>query len=156
MDRRAGQRGLSMIGFLFVAVVIVVCVMLGFRVTPSYIEYYSVEKALARALNETKDLNSPSEIRKSFQKFADAGYIESVTEKDVEIVKTKNEITASASWTRKLPLVGNASLLLDFEASATRCSIPPVAVAIGRGRRPSRLLTNSDSYSAGRSLFARR
>ncbi len=40
--------------------------------------------------------------------------------KDVDVVKNKNEVTASASWTRKLPLVGNASLLLDFEASATR------------------------------------
>jgi hypothetical protein len=120
MHERARERGLSMIGFLFVAVVAVVCVMIGFRVTPAYIEYYSVEKALQRALNETRDLNSPIEIRKSFQRFADSGYIESVTEKDVEIVKNKNEITASASWTRKLPLVGNASLLLDFEAVATR------------------------------------
>jgi len=120
MDEPQSQRGLSMIGFLFVAVVVVVCVMIGFRVAPAYIEYYSVTKALERALNETKDLNSAAEIRKSFQKYADAGYIESVTDKDIEVVKNKNEITASASWTRKLPLVANASLLLDFEASATR------------------------------------
>jgi len=120
MHQRQSQRGLSMIGFLFVAVVVVVCVMIGFRVTPAYVEYYSVTKALERALNETKDLNSAAEIRKSFQKYADAGYIESVNGKDIEIVKTKNEITASASWSRKLPLVANASLLLDFDASATR------------------------------------
>ena len=120
MHERWRQRGLSMIGFLFVAVVVVVCVMIGFRVTPAYIEYYSVNKALERALYEAKDLNSATEIRKSFDRYADSGYIESVTGKDVEVVKTKNEVTASASWTRKLPLVGNASLLLDFEASATR------------------------------------
>jgi hypothetical protein len=29
-------------------------------------------------------------------------------------------VTASATWTRKLPLVANVSLFLDFEASATR------------------------------------
>jgi Domain of unknown function (DUF4845) len=120
MHQRQTQRGLSMIGFIFVAVVVVVCVMIGFRVTPAYIEYYSVTKALERALNETKDLSSAAEIRKSFQKFADAGYIESVNGKDIEIVKNKNEITASASWSRKLPLVANASLLLDFDASVTR------------------------------------
>ena len=40
MHERKRQRGLSMIGFLFVAVVVVTCVMIGFRVTPSYIEYY--------------------------------------------------------------------------------------------------------------------
>jgi Domain of unknown function (DUF4845) len=120
MHERQPQRGLSMIGFLFVAIVVVVCVMLAFRVAPAYIEYYSVNKALEKALSETKDLNSAAEIRKNFQRVADAGYIESVNEKDIEIVKNKNEITASASWTRKLPLVANASLLLDFEASATR------------------------------------
>jgi len=109
-----------MIGFLFVTAVVLVVAMIGFRVMPAYIEFYSVQKALEKSLNETKDLNSATEIRKNFQKFADAGYIESVTEKDVEVVKTKNEVTASASWTRKLSLVGNASLLLDFEATATR------------------------------------
>ena len=120
MHRWQSQRGLSMIGFIFDARVDVVVVMIGFRVAPAYIEYYSVNKALERALWETKDLNSALEIRKSFQRVADAGYIESVSDKDIEITKTKNEVTASASWTRKLPLVANASLLLDFEASATR------------------------------------
>ena len=46
--------------------------------------------------------------------------IESVTAKDVEVTKTKNEVTASVSWQRKLPMVANASILLDFEASATK------------------------------------
>jgi hypothetical protein len=109
-----------MLGFLFVAVVVVICVMIGFRVTPAYIEYYSVQKALEQALVDAKDLNSAAQVRAAFQKRADAGYIESVQGRDVDVVKIRNEVTASATWSRKLSLVGNASLLLDFEASATR------------------------------------
>jgi hypothetical protein len=120
MEQRRRQGGLSMIGFLFVAAVVVACVMLGFRVTPAYIEYYSVQKALQQALADTKDLNSTAEIRTAFQRRADAGYIESVGGRDIEVIKTRNEVTASASWTRKLPLFGNVSLLLEFDASATR------------------------------------
>lgn len=120
MYQRAHQRGLSMIGFLFVAVVVVTCVLVGFTVTPAFIEYYSVNKALEKSLAETKDLNSVKEIRSAFQRVADAGYIESVSGNDIEIAKNKNEVTASISWTRKLHLVGNASLLLEFDASATR------------------------------------
>ena len=120
MQHRTKQSGLTMLGFLFVTAVIVVCVMIGFRVTPAYIEYYSVQKALEQALVDTKDLNSTAEVRAAFQKRVDAGYIDSVSGRDVEVVKTRNDITASASWTRKLPLVANASLLLDFEATATR------------------------------------
>ena len=120
MRQRKRQRGLSMLGFLFVAAVVVTCVMIGFRVTPAYIEYYSVKKALEEALVNAKDLNSAAEVRNAFQRRADAGYIESVSGKDIEVTKTKNEITASVSWTRKLPMVANVSLLLDFDASATR------------------------------------
>lgn len=120
MEQRRRQGGLSMIGFLFVAIVVVACVMLGFRVTPAYIEYYSVQKALQQALADTKDLNSTTEIRAAFQRRADAGYIDSVRGADVEVIKTRNEVTLSASWTRKLPLVANVSLLLEFDASATR------------------------------------
>ena len=120
MHERERQRGLSMVGFLFVAVVVVVCIMVGFRVAPAYIEYYSVTKALEDALYTAKDLNSAAEIRSAFQRKADAGYIESVQSRDIDITKSKNEVTASASWTRKLPLVANVSLFLEFEASATK------------------------------------
>jgi len=117
---RAQQRGLSLVGFMFVAAMVVCFVMIGFRLTPAYIEYYSVQKALEQALADAKDLNSVAEIRAAFQRRADAGYIDSVTGKDIDVVKGKNEVTASATWTRKLPLVGNVSLFVDFDASATR------------------------------------
>ncbi len=120
MQMRTRERGLSMLGFLFVAAVVVTCVMIGFRVLPAYIEYYSVQQALAQALVDAKDLNSAAEVRNAFQKRADAGYIESVSGRDVDVVKMKNEVTASISWTRKLPMVANVSLLLEFEATATR------------------------------------
>jgi len=120
MQMQTRQRGLSMIGFLFVAAVVVTCVMIGFRVLPSYIEYYSIQKALAQSLADVGDLSSAAEVRKAFQKRADAGYIDSVSGRDIEVVKVKNEVTASASWTRKLPMVANVSLLLEFEATATR------------------------------------
>ena len=120
MQMRTRQRGLSILGFLFVAAVVIVVVMVGFRVMPAYIEYYSVRKALEQSLEDAKDLNSAAEIRNAFQRRADAGYIESVDAKDVEVTKTKNEVTASVSWTRKLPMVANASILLEFEATATK------------------------------------
>jgi hypothetical protein len=120
MQMRARQRGLSMLGFLFVAAVVVTCVMVGFRVMPAYIEYYSIQKALEQTLVDTKDLNSAAEIRGAFQRRADAGYIESVQSRDLEITKSKNEVTVSVTWTRKLPMVANVSLWLDFEASATK------------------------------------
>jgi Tfp pilus assembly protein PilE len=42
----ARQRGLTILGFMLVAAVVVVFAMVGFRVVPSYVEYFSVKKAL--------------------------------------------------------------------------------------------------------------
>ena len=114
------QSGLSMLWFLFVVVVVLVVTVVGFRVLPAYIEYFSVQKALQQSLQEVKDLNATTELRRSFQKRADAGYIESVEGRDIDVKKVGNDYVASIAWTRKLHLVGNASLLLELEVTATR------------------------------------
>jgi hypothetical protein len=120
MRERRTQRGLSIVGFVFVAAVLVAMAMIGFRVTPAYIEYYSVQKALQRAVDDAKDLNSAREIQNTFQKYADSGYIESVRGSDVEVSRRGNEVNASVSWTRKLHMVANVSLFLEFDAVASR------------------------------------
>ncbi|MDQ6618447.1 MAG: DUF4845 domain-containing protein [Pseudomonadota bacterium] len=117
---RAKQRGLTLTGFVFVAAVIVAIVMLALRITPAVIEYYSVKTALAEALENAKDPTALPDIQKAFQRRIDAGYIESVTSKDVEIRKEGNLVTATVAWSRNMHLVANASLVLEFEAVATR------------------------------------
>jgi hypothetical protein len=120
MRERRRQRGLSIVGFIFVAAVLVAVAMIGFRVTPAYIEYFSVQSALEKALAEARDLQTTREIAKSFDRYADSGYIESVRGTDIELQRQGNQISASISWTRKLHMVGNASLFLEFDAVATR------------------------------------
>jgi Tfp pilus assembly major pilin PilA len=113
------QRGLSMIGFLFVAAVALIAALLAFRVIPAYIEYFSVQKALEGALNDSKDLTK-QDVRRLVERRLGAEYIDSVHSDDIEVTRNGNVTTASAAWQNKLHLVGNASLLLEFEASASR------------------------------------
>ena len=117
--RMRRQGGLSMIGFLFVAFVLLVVALLAFRMIPSYIEYYTVQRALEDALHENNDPTLAS-VRRSVERKLNADYVDSVSAKDVQMAKTGNNITAYVSWERKLPLVHNVSLLMDFNASATR------------------------------------
>ena len=113
------QRGLSMIGFLFVAAVIVIFAIVGFRMVPSYVEYYTIKSAVEKALRDAPD-PSPAVVRKSFEKYIAADYIDSVTASDLIVVKDGNIVTASVSWQKQLHMVGNVSLLLDFDAVAQR------------------------------------
>ncbi|MEO5698954.1 MAG: DUF4845 domain-containing protein [Casimicrobiaceae bacterium] len=114
------QRGLTMGGFVFVAAIIVAVVMLGFKITPAVLEYYAVKQALREALDDAKDPTAAPDIQRAFQRRIDAGYIESVSSRDVELSKAGNMVTATVAWTRTTHLVANASLLLEFEAVATR------------------------------------
>jgi uncharacterized protein DUF4845 len=120
MRSRDRQSGISIIGFVFVAAVVLTVAMIGFRVLPSYIEYFSVEKILRQILANAGDSVTLAQVRKDFDLRSGADYIESVRPSDIELSKEGNEIVISASWTNTLHLVGNVSLLLEFDASASR------------------------------------
>ena len=120
MRSRHRQRGLTMTGFIFTAIVVVAVVMISFRVLPSYIEYFSVQKVLAKTLQESKQGFSLYQFRRDFDLKASADYIDSVRGSDIEVTKEGNNLVAVAAWTRTLHLVGNVSLLLEFEATATK------------------------------------
>ena len=121
MRNRHRQRGLTMTGFIFTTIVVVAAVMIGFRTMPSYIEYFTVKKILTQILDSTQ--GGPVtlvDVRRAFDRRSGADYVESVTASDVELQKNGNQVTLTAAWTKTLHLVGNVSLLLDFEASATK------------------------------------
>jgi hypothetical protein len=122
MGNRHRQHGLTMTGFIFTALVAVAIVMIGFRTMPSYIEYFTVKKILAQILDGTPAGSTVTlaDVRRSFDRRAGADYIDSVTPADVEIQKNGSQVTLVAAWSKTLHLVGNVSLLLDFEASATK------------------------------------
>ena len=113
------QRGLSMLGFLFVSAVVLCVALLAFRMIPAYIEYFTIQKALDGALADSNDLSVAS-IRRAMDRRLSADYADAVTAKDVEVTKSGNTITASVSWEKKLPVVKNVSILLEFDASSSR------------------------------------
>jgi hypothetical protein len=49
-----------------------------------------------------------------------ADYVDSVSWNDVQVAKQGNTISAYVSWEKKLPLVHNVSLLMEFNAEASR------------------------------------
>ena len=114
------ESGLSLWLFLFVTAVLFVIAVIGFRVLPAYIEYFSVRSALVQSMSEAQDPSNAAEVRRSFQKRVDAGYIESVDGRDIDLRKDRNNYVATIAWSRRLPLVANVSLLIDFETKAER------------------------------------
>jgi Tfp pilus assembly protein PilV len=113
------QRGLSMIGFLFVAAVLIFVAMLAMKLVPAYIEFFSVKKILA-TMGQDSSLRSKSnaEIRSDFSKRADASYVDVVESSDLTIERSSAGTVVSVDYEFRTKLLGNASLVVDFSASS--------------------------------------
>src|SRR5574340_1297482 len=123
---KSRQRGLSMIGFLFVAVMLVIIAMLAMKVVPAYIEFFGVKKVLADMAHQSDLRNmSNGEIRNDFDKRASVGYVKGVDGKDLVIDRRGSIPVVSADYTFRTRLVHNISLVIDFSASSDPSSAPP-------------------------------
>jgi hypothetical protein len=118
---RKSQAGLTIFGFLLVAAVVVIFAMVGFRVVPSYVEYYSVKRALEDTMRSgTADPNNPMAFRRELERRLQTGYVENVKAADAVLTRQSTQVVAELAWERRLHMFGNASILLEFEVSATR------------------------------------
>lgn len=119
------QRGVTMIGFLFVAFVLIMVALLGMKLVPAYIEFFSVKKILA-VMGQDSDLKSKSngEIRNDFMKRANVGYVTVVKPEDLSIDRRNGVAVIAADYTFRTKLVGNVSLVVDFSASSDPDAVP--------------------------------
>lgn len=113
------QRGISMIGFLFVAVMLVFLAMLAMKLVPAYIEFFSVKEILT-TMGKESNLKSESnaDIRNDFVKRANIGYVTVVKPEDLTIDRSSGIPVVSADYAFRTKLVGNVSLVVDFSASS--------------------------------------
>ena len=111
------QNGLSILGFVFLLGIVGSIVVVALKVVPTYTEFLSVKQAIISAKSNGTAVR---EIQVAFDKQANAGYIESISGKDLEIVKNGNDIEVSFAYQKKIPLVGPASLLLEYEGTTAK------------------------------------
>ena len=81
---RAGiQRGVTLFGLLFWAIVIGFLALIGMRVLPSLNEYFTIKRTVNQITNEGSTV---PEIRAAFERQKDIEYsITSITSKDLDI-----------------------------------------------------------------------
>lgn len=108
------QRGLSLVGFIFVIVIVALVAVLGMKVVPTVVEYVAIKKAIVNARNSGTNI---AEIQNSFDRQRTSNYVESVTGKDLEITRTAEGFEVSVAYQKKIELVGPASLVIDYAAT---------------------------------------
>ncbi|MFZ6844768.1 DUF4845 domain-containing protein [Undibacterium sp. RuTC16W] len=121
-DRRFTQQsGISLIGLILTLGVLVMIAMLGMKVVPTVVEYLSIKKAIVIAKQAGSTVR---DIQISFDKQSAAGYFDAVSGKDLSIVKGADGMDVSFAYTKKIPLFGPASLLLEYEGTTAKSGAP--------------------------------
>ena len=119
------QRGMSFFSMMILIVLGISIVLLGVKLTPSYIEFFSVKKIMsAMAKDSAFPSMSPQEIRNSFDRRATIDYVDTVNGKDLDLSKENGQNVASIEYAKKIPLVLNISACLEFVASTESSSKP--------------------------------
>jgi len=113
---RHSQRGVTFIGWLFLLIPIAILVYCGIRITPMYLNFLNVSKALTQVASQAKSGSSISaaELKASLEKNFDVQAIERPAPKDIEIRRDGQQLTAIADYEDVAPIFGNISLLLHF------------------------------------------
>jgi hypothetical protein len=120
------QKGISLIGLIFGLAIVGSIVLLGLKVVPTIAEYRSIKNAISVAKGSS---TNPGDIRATFDKQAEVGYIESIKGKDLIIDKNGDDVEVSFSYEKKIPLVGPASLLLEYEGTTGNGSVKKARTA---------------------------
>lgn len=113
------QRGLSLIGLLLVSAVLVFAALIGFKLLPAYIEYFAVQRAV-REIVKAPDTRGGQvrDVQRAFDRRATIDDIKSIKGTDLEVSKAGDGYEITANYTVQVPLFGNVSACIDFQAEA--------------------------------------
>lgn len=126
------QRGITFIGLVFVVVTVVLVAVMGMKLMPAYLEYFSVKKAIVKIANEpTFASMNKKDIVDEFDRSATIDDIRVVSGKDLEVSRDDaGKPVVSIEYQATVPLIANVSALIDFSASTASTKLSKQAAAL--------------------------
>jgi hypothetical protein len=108
------QRGVTLFGLLFWAILIGVVALVVMRVLPTMNEYFTIQRAVNKVAKEGG--STVPEIRAAFDRQKDIEYsITSITSKDLSITKENERVVVSFKYDKEIELAAPVFLLIKYE-----------------------------------------
>jgi hypothetical protein len=105
------QRGITLIGLLFVGGVLAFSGIIVAQAIPTYMEFRSIQNAVDKAATAGTTV---AEIRKAFDTAAIPGDIKSIKGADLDITKNGDKVVVSFAYTREIPIGGPVFLTIKY------------------------------------------
>lgn len=117
----ATQNGLSFVGFIFAAILVVLVGISALKLIPAYVQNAQIKTIFVAIANDPgmQGADIPA-IRVAFDKRASIDNVNAIKAEDIKIVNVGNKLVLSADYFVMLPLVGNVSLYLEFNPTSAK------------------------------------
>lgn len=114
------QRGMTLIGFLMVLIVLAFFVLIIMKLFPVYSEYYAVRASL-RALQQEPGIASrtPEEVRELINRKWFISYVKTPTQKNVKVTRRGGEYLVNVAYERRGNLLYNLDYIATFDTSVS-------------------------------------
>lgn len=109
------QRGMGIMGWIMLIAIVLFFVMLGVRMAPSYMEFYSMSKILENIKTDSQYRQAaPKELRKIFNRRIDINSIYDFEQKYLKIDRSKGKTRMILDYEITKPVAGNVSVVMKF------------------------------------------
>ncbi len=114
------QKGVTLVGLIFVGMVLVMVSVLGMKVAPEVLDYYTtLGNVKATAADPMLRGVGVPQIRAAYLKRLQVAGGGPVGPDDLDVSKEGGEVVISFAYAKKIHLFRNVSLLIDFEGSSS-------------------------------------
>ncbi|MBB3195139.1 DUF4845 domain-containing protein [Roseateles terrae] len=108
------QRGISLFGLLFWGVILAFLAVVGMRVAPTVMEYFTILKTVEKIASSGP--GSVADARASFARTQEIEYsIVSITPNDLVITKKEDKVKISFAYDKEVSLGGPVYLLIKYK-----------------------------------------
>jgi hypothetical protein len=115
---RNRQLGVSLLGLIVGAVILIFVLLLAMKTLPPWLDYFAAKKLIVQIAQEQRN-GSVVDIRRAWQLKASVDNVDNViSDKDLEITKEGGEVVISFAYRKEVPLFANVGVYMDFAASS--------------------------------------
>ena len=113
---RNRQRGVTALGWLILLTPFAIVIYGGIRLTPIYLNYMKVAKAMDQAGTELKSGGAnPTSIKNAIDRHFEIDMVEFPSTRDMKITKDGSDWVVECQYEDEAPLIANVSLHVTFD-----------------------------------------
>ena len=112
---RRRQQGMTFIGLLTILVLVGFIVYAGIRLTPVYLNYMKISRAMSATAQEVKGEADPGALRRTLGRHWEIDDPDVVDYKDIEITKDETGAVMHVAYDHTVPYIANVSLSVHFD-----------------------------------------